>query len=137
MRDRSEHAWAINQFDVVAAYMLAKPSHVYYVRYPAGWGQFLQQKHGSAPFNPDDYYLRVDKNVYGRQESGLIWFKDRSKIAAGTSLPPRPRISNRRGPHIIHQSTFAAIRAAPPLPLRGSREPQRAPAGRLVPPSLA
>ena len=38
------------------------------------------------------------------------------------------RISNRRGPFIIHQSldlaTHAAIRAAPPLPLRGGREPQ-------------
>ena len=29
---------------------------------------------GSLPYDPDDYLLRVDKNVYGDADSGRIWF---------------------------------------------------------------
>ena len=40
--------------------MLAKPSHTYYARYPAGWHDYLRRKQGEPPYNPDDFYLRVD-----------------------------------------------------------------------------
>ena len=47
-------------------------------------GGLISNRAGNAPFNPDDYYLRVDKNVYGRQESGLIWFKELDQYLRGT-----------------------------------------------------
>ncbi len=52
------------EYGVVAAYMLAKPSHTYYARYPAGWHDYLRRKHGEPPYNPDDFYLRVDNKLY-------------------------------------------------------------------------
>ena len=45
------------------------------MRYPAGRREYLRRKHGEPPDDPDDFYLRVDKNVYGREQSGLIWFQ--------------------------------------------------------------
>ena len=61
--------------NVVLLHGVPKPSHTYYVRYPAGWRDYLRRKHGEPPYGPGDFYLCVDKNVYGREESGLIWFQ--------------------------------------------------------------
>ena len=103
----AQYDWSMTQYDVVAAYMLAKPSHTYYVRYPAGWRDYLRRKHGEPPYNPDDFYLRVDKNVYGREESGLIWFQMLSQFLTDE----------------LGWSSHAVSNSATALPLRGSRDP--------------
>jgi hypothetical protein len=55
--------------------MLAPPSHPFYLRYPPGFRAYLSVKHGGdAPFDPDDYLLRVDKNIYGTEDAGRVWF---------------------------------------------------------------
>ena len=69
-----QYGWEISQFDVTGAYLLAAPSHLMYARYPSGWRDFLVAKYGTPPYEPDDFLLRVNRNVYGANDAGRIWF---------------------------------------------------------------
>ena len=69
--------WDINQFDVVQAYLLANPRKYMYARYPHGFCEYLRvlAKGGPIEFEPNDYLMRVRKNVYGDDEAGAVWYE--------------------------------------------------------------
>ena len=78
-----QYGWEISQFDVTGAYLLAAPSRVMYARYPAGWRDFLIAKYGHVPYEPDEYLLRVNRNVYGANDAGRVWFDLISGVLMG------------------------------------------------------
>ena len=87
----AQFGWDVAQFDVVKAYMLAAPSHMYYVRYPPGFGEYLARSEDAEQFNASAFLLRADKNCTARQT------RDR----CGTTLLPgiferRSRSKSRR-----------------------------------------
>ena len=53
------------------------------MRYPAGWRDYLRRKHGEPPYDPDDFYLRVDKNVYGSGNVSPRIFLRAARTSAG------------------------------------------------------
>ena len=60
--------------------MLAAPQCAYYLYFPPGFRDYLLARHsGNLPFEPSQYLLRVQKNIYG-----------------ATDLPSRRRL-----PHIF------------------------------------
>ena len=75
--------WRVLQFDVASAYLNADPVRTVYATYPAGFRDFLQRTHDTAPFNPDEYLLRVAKNVYGAPDAGRIWYERLSEVLTG------------------------------------------------------
>ena len=63
----------VAQFDVAEASMLAVPNHLYYVRYPPGFGEYLAQSEDKGQFEANTFLLRVGKNCYGAADTGWIW----------------------------------------------------------------
>jgi hypothetical protein len=70
----AQNKWHVAQFDVVKAYMLAVPSHLYYVRYPPGFDEYLARSEDAEQFNTNAFLLRVDKNCYGAADAGRMWY---------------------------------------------------------------
>ena len=54
--------------------MLAVPSHLYYVKYPPGFEEYLARSEGAEQFNANAFLLRVDKNCYGAADAGRMWY---------------------------------------------------------------
>ena len=70
----AQNGWEVAQFGVVKAYMLAVPSHLYYVRYPPGFDEYLARSEDAEKFNTNDFLIRVDKNCYGASDAGRMWY---------------------------------------------------------------
>jgi len=72
----TQNAWALNQYDITGAYMLAPPRETFYLRQPCGWDAFLNYRHnGVMPYDPDEYLWQAQKNIYGMQEAGAVWYE--------------------------------------------------------------
>ncbi|KAH8066237.1 hypothetical protein JL722_654 [Aureococcus anophagefferens] len=72
---QQNYGWEIRQFDIAKAYMLAAPQRAYYLYFPPGFRDYLLARHsGNLPFEPSQYLLRVQKNIYGATDSGKVWF---------------------------------------------------------------
>jgi len=64
----------MNQYDITRAYMLAPPGQTFYLRHPPGWDKYLNYQHdGMPPYDPNEFYFRAEKNVYGMPDAGAIW----------------------------------------------------------------
>ena len=71
----AQYGWTIRQFDIAKAYMLAAPLRDYYLRFLPGFRDYLLACHpGNLPFEPSQYLLRVQKNIYGATDSGKVWY---------------------------------------------------------------
>ena len=66
--------WELVQFDVTGAYLLAPPRRLQYARFPRGWRFYLLARHGHLPYDPDQHLMRVNRNIYGATDAGLVWF---------------------------------------------------------------
>jgi hypothetical protein len=45
------------------------------VSFPHGWKDYLLAKHGELPYDPAEFLLRVNRNVYGATDAGKLWFE--------------------------------------------------------------
>ena len=52
--------------------MLAAPSHMYYVRYPPGFEEYIARSENTEQFNTGAFLLRVDKNCCGAAGAGRM-----------------------------------------------------------------
>ncbi len=68
----AQFGWAIKQFDVVKAYMLAAPLFTYYIRYPHCFQEYLVRCPLEEQFDINLFLLRVSKNAYGSEGLALI-----------------------------------------------------------------
>ena len=70
----AQFGWVLRQFDIIGAYLLAVPTHAYYVSFPSGFDEYLRSKHDALPFAPSEYLLRVSKNCYAAPDTGRVWY---------------------------------------------------------------
>ncbi|MGA1496015.1 MAG: reverse transcriptase domain-containing protein, partial [Rhodothermales bacterium] len=77
--------------------------------YPAGFAEYLRHCHnGSLPFEPDDYVLQVQKNVYGLRDAGKVWYRMISSILIDELGFRRSPLDNCL---FVHATTTAGLRS--------------------------